>query len=320
MFSNSDALVIRQGLAEMDFSTPLQQAQRSAFQDYFNFYRFDPSLVSDEIFHTAGCNTVAGFDIVSQYFRPANPQGTIILLHGYLDHGGLYSHAIKFCLRRGFAVVILDMPGHGLSSGKQASIASFDQYAESVTLLLREMDKASLQGPWHMIGQSTGAAVMIDCLLKNRFKEGLPLGKFIALAPLLRPYAWQTSKYLFALSRPFFSSTKRKFSQNSHDNEFLEFLKFKDPLQSQRLQRDWILAMLKYQKEFKKAEPNSIPINIIQGTDDTTVDWQYNLGQFRGKFPNAVIEEIAGARHHLVNESEPYREQVFACVARALES
>lgn len=320
MFSKSDALSIRQGLAEMDFSTPLQQAQLSAFQRYFEFYSFDPYLISGDVFYTAGCDSVAGFDIVSQYFCPASPQGTIVLLHGYLDHVGLYSHAIKFCLQLGFAVVIFDMPGHGLSSGKQASIANFKQYSDSVTFLLGKMETASLIGPWHMIGQSTGAAVMIDCLLKNRFDESLPLNKFIALAPLLRPYAWQTSRYLFALSRPFLSSTKRKFSENSHDTAFLSFLKLKDPLQSQRLQRDWILAMLKYQKDFRKAQINRQSVNIIQGTADTTVDWQYNLEKFREKFPNAAIEEIAGARHHLVNESKPYREQVFASIKQALEA
>lgn len=320
MFSESQALQIRQGLAELDFSKSLPQGQRSVFEQYFGFYDFDSSLSAEAVFHTAGCNSIAGFEIVSQYFRPRDTEvkGTVVLLHGYLDHSGLYSHAIRFCLSKGYAALVFDMPGHGLSSGLPASIQSFDQYSDVLLELLITMKNQGLKGPWHMIGQSTGAAVMIDCLLKERFSKDFPLVKFIALAPLLRPYAWQTSKYLFALSRPFLRSTKRKFSENSHDQRFLDFLKLKDPLQSKRLQRDWILAMLRYQQEFAEAEQSSANLHIVQGTGDTTVDWQFNLEKFAEKFTAVQIEKIEGARHHLVNESEAYRKQMFNLVAQAL--
>ncbi|MFK7865721.1 MAG: alpha/beta hydrolase [Pseudohongiellaceae bacterium] len=322
MFTKSQASLIKAGLAELDLNRPLQQAQRAQFDSYFDFYNFDFSLSDNALFHTAGCNLIGNFEIVSQYFLPLDkkPRGTIILLHGYLDHSGLYFRVIEHCLMQGFAVLIFDMPGHGLSSGKAASIDSFDRYSESLLALLEIMETQDIEGPWHIVGQSTGSAVMIDCLLKEKFPRHLPLEKFIGLAPLLRPFAWKTSQYLFAMSRLFLSSTKRKFSQNSHDQVFLDFLKFKDPLQSKRLQRDWISAMLAYNKDFSNAKPSTKPIHIVQGTADTTVDWEYNLPRFADKFPAVNIEKIEGARHHLVNESEPYRRQVLALLDKALAS
>lgn len=334
MFTSSDALKIRQSLGELDFKTSNAEPLSSAFDAYFEFYKFDASVTGKETSHSAGViqvarsncesalESVAAFKIVTQYFKPTDKviKGTVVLLHGYFDHAGIYQHIIKHCLDQGLCVVVFDMPGHGLSSGKAASIESFEVYCDALLGVLEAMVSAGLSGPWHLVGQSTGAAVMIACLLKNRFSKNLPLSKFLALAPLLRPYAWQTSRILFSLSRYILSSTKRKFSENSHDQQFLDFLKFQDPLQSRRLMRDWILAMVKYQEEFELAEVNETPLHIIQGTADTTVDWKYNLEKFEAKFPNALVEQIPDARHHLVNESETYREQVFAALDRALKS
>lgn len=321
MFTSADATAIRRGLSEIDFAAPLAEPLSSAFELYFEFYRFNLKVIGEDTSHTAGIINAAGFDVVAQYFRRVgrDSQGTVVLLHGYFDHSGIYQHIIKHCLDQNFSVVVFDMPGHGLSSGKVASIESFHLYSDVLLRLLDLMASAELPGPWNLLGQSTGAAVMIDCLLSNRFSSQFPLSKFVALAPLLRPYAWQTSRLLFALSRYFLSSTNRKFSENSHDQQFLDFLKFQDPLQSRRLMRDWILAMVKYQSGFELAEVNKVPLHIIQGTDDTTVDWKYNLEKFKSKFPNVHIEKISNARHHLVNESETYRQQVFASVDRAFK-
>lgn len=354
MFTVSDAPLIRHNLGELDFTASLAEPSCSAFADYFKFYQFDASVTGEDTRHTAGIVHGAGFDVVAQYFAPthlsldptlnssANPsadslpnslpnlvsnspakkqtRGTIVLLHGYFDHSGIYRHIIKHSLQQGFSVVVFDMPGHGLSSGESASIESFEQYSEVLLSLLETMASAALPKPWHLLGQSTGAAVMIDCLLKDKFPQQLPLSKFVALAPLLRPYAWQTSRLLFSISRRFVSSTKRKFSENSHDQKFLDFLRTEDPLQSRRLSGDWILAMIKYQKEFESAATNSTSLQIIQGTADKTVDWEYNLEKFQQKFPKAQVQQIPNARHHLVNESESYRAQVFAAVDRALSS
>jgi alpha-beta hydrolase superfamily lysophospholipase len=328
MFTSSDALKIRQSLGELDFKASDAESSNSVFDAYFEFYKFGQSVTGKETSHSAGVIQVPSLEsapaltIVTQYFRPLGKeiQGTIVLLHGYFDHAGIYQHVIKHCLDQGLCVVVFDMPGHGLSSGKVASIESFEVYSDVLLGVLEAMARGGLSGPWHLIGQSTGAAVMIDCLLKNRFTKQFPLSKFLALAPLLRPYAWQTSRILFSLSRFMLSSTKRKFSENSHDQQFLDFLKFQDPLQSRRLMRDWILAMVKYQEEFELAQVNETPLHIIQGTADTTVDWKYNLEKFESKFPNALIEQIPDARHHLVNESEAYRGQVFAALDRALKS
>jgi hypothetical protein len=127
MFTSSDAAAIRRGLGEIDFTAPLAEPLSSAFELYFDFYRFDSSVIGAGTSHAAGIIHAAGFEVVAQYFQPVgrDSQGTVVLLHGYFDHSGIYQHIIKHCLDQNFAVVVFDMPGHGLSSGKVASIESF---------------------------------------------------------------------------------------------------------------------------------------------------------------------------------------------------
>lgn len=311
MFTKADAEAIRGGLGE-PFDQQGPPAAADLFSRYFSFYGFESLDSFHTSTHCAGKLSVGSNQIVVQYFQgAANAAGTVFLLHGYFDHTGLYRHIIDYCLKRGFNVVIFDQIGHGLSTGEPASIDSFDSYDQVLRSVLQRAIEAELPQPWNIIGQSTGGAVIIDSLLKGYPEITDHVASYVLLAPLLRPFAWNKSKFLFAASKPFFPSTKRVFSQNSHDEEFLNFLKHDDPLQSRRLRRDWILAMINYQRDFAAAPTSSAALKVVQGTADTTVDGPYNTAQIQTKFPNAKVYLVEQARHQLVNESPLYRDQVF---------
>ena len=319
MFTKADAELIRAGLGE-PFGESEQSAATDLFANYSAFYSFPQFDSIHQASHSAGKLSIGNEQVVVQYFQAAAIKiaGTVFLLHGYLDHAGLYTHIIDHCLKRDFNVVIFDQIGHGLSTGEPASIDSFDTYCKTLSQVLKLAAKANLPRPWQCVGQSTGGAVIIDSLLKGSPEITSEMAGYILLAPLLRPFAWKKSRVLFAISRPFLASTKRAFSKNSHDEKFLYFLQHDDPLQSKRLQRDWIVAMIRYQKNFAAASPSEAPLKIIQGTDDTTVDWVYNIAKIQEKFPKAQVHLVEQARHHLVNESANYRAQVFALLDRFL--
>ena len=56
--------------------------------------------------------------IACHYFENINAARTCFIVHGYMDHTGLYGKLINYLLHRGCSVVMMDMPGHGLSSGE----------------------------------------------------------------------------------------------------------------------------------------------------------------------------------------------------------
>ncbi|PAV73167.1 hypothetical protein WR25_26215 [Diploscapter pachys] len=77
---------------------------------------------------------------------------------------GLYRHVIEWALGRGYAVIGCDLPGHGLSSGERASIDDFGIYQQVLEALFEQARLLDLPRPWHLCGQSTGGAIVVDHL------------------------------------------------------------------------------------------------------------------------------------------------------------
>ncbi len=50
---------------------------------------------------------------------------------------------------------------------------------------------------------------------------------------------------------------------------------------------------------------------VIQGTEDTIVDWEYNLTFLKSKIIGLEIELVDKANHQLINESKELRQQVL---------
>lgn len=259
--------------------------------------------------HFLGQLNTAGYNVACQYWLPEAAKGTVFVVHGYFDHSALYRHLFSYLLERGYAVVTFDLPGHGLSDGERASIASFDHYVEAFDGLLAACAN-HLPQPWHAVGQSTGGAIVLKHLLEE--KDGQSLFDHIALlAPLLHTRNWGRGRLTYRLLRRFISRIKRNFVANSADTDFLNFLKHSDPLQSRHIPLEWVGSMKRWTEEFHDLPINHKAITIVQGNRDMTLDWRYNLPQFQQKLPHAKIEIIDSAQHHLVNEAEALRHQVF---------
>ncbi len=243
-------------------------------------------------------------------WKPGNARGTAVVVHGYLDHTGLYGHLIRELLQQNLAVVCFDLIGHGLSSGEPASIGGFSQYVDQLNQVLKATAELC-PGPLHGIGQSTGGAVLLKQLLDQGAKPDYPFASLNLLAPLVQPKLWNINRWLFRLTRPFRKTMKRVFRANSHDPEFLQFIRYSDPFQPHRLPADWVAAMAAWVIEIGGCRENRFPINVIQGDNDGTLDWRHNIRLLRTKFPRMNLHTIHGAGHQLVNESEPLRRKVF---------
>ena len=130
-------------------------------------------------------------------------QGTTFLLHGYLEHSGIYQPIVKELLEQGFSVLTYDLPGHGLSDGSSASIQNFDHYQQVLHAVQRYVQHASqLPKPWVGIGQSTGGAIWMHHLLEFAQRRENPfVERVLLLSPLIRPAktAWWHNSVGWAL-------------------------------------------------------------------------------------------------------------------------
>ncbi len=297
---------------DIDLVTPSTAAISPEATTYLNHYRLNSLTDKNDIRHFLGSAKCGSYTVACQYWLPPAAAGTVFVIHGYFDHSGLYRHLFQYLLNKNFAVVTFDLPGHGLSDGEQASIASFDHYVEVFESLL-VMAQSKLPKPWHCVGQSTGGAIALKHLLDEKPEKHL-FSNIALLAPLLLPRRWQFVRLFHLLTHRFKSSTPRALEPNSNDPDFVDFLAGHDPLQANHIPLEWIGAMKHWIEEFRDLPPSDFPMHIVQGDLDSTLNWRYNLKQFSGKLPLAKIHVIKGARHHLANEIERIRAETFAAM------
>lgn len=296
---------LRAGLADF----PVSVSRAPDLNAYRHYYRIDfeqqiPALKVD-----LGKIKVNDFEIVLHHYLPSQAKGTVFIVHGYYDHVGVYRHLIQFLIRHGYAVVVFDLPGHGLSSGDRASIESFDQY-QQVWKRVIEASKG-LPEPWHAVAQSTGAAIVSEFIL-TATQQGLlnPFQRAVFYAPLVRPVNWVWKSHLHSMVHPFVSSMARTFSDSSNDKGFLAF-RLQDPLQSRNLSLCWVNALKRWIPHFEDMESIEFPLLIIQGKADETVDWKYNIPVLQRLFKDVNVIYMDEVKHHVANEIPRFRKNAF---------
>lgn len=276
---------------------------------YLNFYQLPMPNKSLSLY--AGRLAVDGDHIFTMAWQPTNSIGTAIVVHGYMDHMGLFNHLIQNLLERQLRVVCFDLPGHGLSTGTPGYILDYGDYVGALESVI-SVTRRKFDGPLHGVGQSMGGAV----LLKHHIKDAddYPFTSLNLFAPLLQPKNWPINHILYLLTKPFFKTRKRVFRDSSWDQEFLYFLRYCDPLQARLMPLAWVGALKKWIQEFRRYEGGDLAINLIQGDADKTLDWETNLGVFEQKFPALNVHIIKDGNHHLVNEIESMRSEIFAAL------
>ena len=301
-------MITRQRLAAIAADLrPLQAAAGElapAERAYLQAYHIDFESEFAGLRHSLGVVPAAGQKLAVHVLQVPAARGNLLLVHGYFDHVGIFGHLIRYGLERGYNVVAFDLPGHGLSTGAQAAIEDFHDYAESLQAVQASATQW-LSGDWHVIAQSTGGAAVVDSLV-----HGWRDARAIALlAPLVRPTGWFWVRPAHALLRHWRQSMPRKFADNSNDAEFLEFLR-NDPLQSQQLSLEWVGALRRWLRSLPRRLSCSMPILVLQGDRDGTVDGPYNTSYLQTMLENVQVQWLPGARHQLANESAPIRQQI----------
>ncbi|TWI52906.1 alpha/beta fold hydrolase [Halalkalibacter nanhaiisediminis] len=268
--------------------------------------------------HFPNCNYQYGYiqaddQLFVQSFTPPFSKGTVLLLHGYLDHAGSLSKTIHFLIKDGYTVVCFDLLGHGLSSGERATIDAFSTYTDSLATVWEKVLQ-DCQRPLHLVAHSTGAAVGLAFIEehKNCFD------KVVLVSPLFRPHLWQISRILLKLGKPYLRKLKRKFTRNSGDKSYLTFTRH-DPLQEKVLPLDWLYALETAIKENQTQKKSMVSFLMIQGDQDHTVDDRFGLKWAIPHYPRSLFVLMKDGRHQLLNEEKTIREQTFLIMKKYLD-
>jgi alpha-beta hydrolase superfamily lysophospholipase len=317
-FDQSAISALRENLPSFCAETACVEEADACLRQYLDFYQLP--IPQRNLRLRAGLIRVQHSEqqtIATLCWMPADPVGSVIVVHGYMDHMGLFNHLIQHLLTCRLNVICFDLPGHGLSMGQPGFILDYADYVSALNAVINA-SQALFKLPLQAIGQSMGGAVLLKHLINRAPEQPYPFTRINLLAPLLKPRGWGLNRLLFLLARHFRSSSRRVFRPSSFDREFLDFVKHRDPCQPRSVPLAWVGALDQWITEWKASNASTqtrdIPINLIQGSGDKTLAWQKNLEKFKEKLPQLQVQMIAEANHHLVNEIEPLRQEIFAAL------
>ncbi len=312
-----DAAELRSVLPDClsDAPTPVVEPLLSAYLTYYGLN----TLANRAVYRIARLNLADAELVVQCFHQPDAARGTVLLVHGYMDHAGLTRPLLERLFDQGWNLVVYDLPGHGLSAGEPHDVDDFFRYTDQLVALVRLL-RSELSHPLTLVGHSTGGAIIATLLLRESGLTTRELNQPVLLAPLVRPTHWRSIRFKYRWLSPWLKRVKRFYQTNSHDPEFLRFIRFSDPLQHPWISVAWIGAMLTWIRWVEAHASCRWRPLVIQGSEDTTVEWQHNLAVLARLFPEGEQKLIEGGRHNLVNEADPWRESVFEQLLAQLES
>jgi alpha-beta hydrolase superfamily lysophospholipase len=217
-----------------------------------------------------------GITIFARAWAPAAPQRVVICVQGLGGHGGYYQAVAQALAAEGTALAAPDLRGHGRSTGIRGTIDRFDRYVEDVDAVVRWAQASWPGKPILVLGESMGASIAIQYLVRNlRQSDAVPIAGLALVSPVLRPAIepsiGESIRYLRFLltapSRPAMLTTGRE-ELGCRDHAFNDRLRA-DPLFVRKVSVRFLntLTLWLWQTQ-RKAGQVKVPMLVLQGECD----------------------------------------------------
>jgi pimeloyl-ACP methyl ester carboxylesterase len=213
---------------------------------------------------------------VAGYAWGAGP--TLLLVHGWGGHAGHMTSFVVPAVAAGFRVVALDLPAHGTSDGRVASLVHFARALERAGALV-----GPLRG---VIAHSLGAAATTYAI-----SRGLPAGRAAFLAPASR-FGTMWDRFKAGLGVP-----EDVFEQVLRDSEA------------------WLGVQLDGLEPVALAPAMTTPLLVLHAEDDREVACEEGA-ELAARWPGAVFRRLGGVGHRRILRHGPSIEAAVAFVAR----
>ena len=264
---------------------------------------------------------------------PEDARGTIILLGGRGDFLERYFETSRDILRRGFAIVGVDMRGqggsqrHGLDVYRDAT-TSFTHFEEDLRTLMDGLVIPTCPPPYYALGHSTGAHILLRVLPDSDW-----FSKAVLVSPLVEIVYGPWPKPVAALlvngmtlagfgsrflpgvrKKPMgrddfpgnpLTSDRRRWNRDSSTLEAAPQLGLGGPTFS------WLHAARRSLKEIRTMERPRAPVLIVAAGADRVVGNE-GIRQLARSVPGIALTFIPGSCHEILSERDEIRQQFLA--------
>lgn len=273
---------------------------------------------------TGTLTTADGLQLQTREWLPASPRGTVLVHHGFAEHGGRYGHLIDALLPAGYGVVTFDARGHGHSGGTRVFVERFDSYLEDLTLVVDETLRRQTAPVW-LFGHSMGGLIAAK-FLQQQGLRGLS-GAILsnpALANKVKIPAWKSAlatgaAQLLPKLRVPSGIPPEDISRDPAEVRAYDA----DPLNVKVATARWYTEFVAAQAQ-TAARPEAlreVPLLAIIGDGDRIVDAQVTLEFLRRvEGRDLTVKTYAGFYHEIINEPAADRARALADVVAWLDS
>jgi len=262
-----------------------------------------------------------GLKLVGREWKPAGkPRGVVCLVPGMGEHTGRYPHVAAAFNQVGYAVLGLDLRGHGLSEGRRGFTPGYDAYLDDVEILLGEAGRRYPATPSMLYGHSLGGTIALYfCLRRKAAVAGV-----IASSPQLRlafvPPPWKvTMVRLMATVWPAFTiASELEQAALSRDPEVVRAYAA-DPLVHDRVSARLGIGLIDIGQWLLDHAPEfAEPVLIYCGGQDRLVSAEA-CREFAAKVKGDCTIKIWEGLYHETH-NEPQKAEVLAFVTQWLRA
>lgn len=234
------------------------------------------------------------YTLASHFYKYPESKKLMITIHGYADNCGYMKFIHQFLWNKGFSILCIELPGHGLSSGDRATIDSFDTYEKIISLIPKKYFNA--YKTVNFLAHSTGT---VSLLMHLQAKKKNPFSKTILLSPLVRSKYWYPSTLALPLLKFFTDTIPRSDKSEPKHHMYRDMIK-NDPHAITRISLDWFSKLRMWNKKISKYKLKyDDELFVIFSEDDEVIDITYNMKFYKEYFPKADFTLIKNATHHM---------------------
>jgi alpha-beta hydrolase superfamily lysophospholipase len=226
---------------------------------------------------------------------PAPSAATVVFLHGFGEHSGLYHRYGNTLNGAGIDLWALDEIGHGLTEGDRAVIGSVDDLVENGRRLTAIAEAAQPGRPVWLAGHSLGAAAAAVSAARDPGRYAGLILSGSAISPL---------DWVAGLADPDAPDLDLDPAGLSSDPFYLDELAY-DPLAFTSAAGARSLATVlpaAWDELAAGFGQVTLPVLFVHGSDDPVVPVAH-AREWAGRLKRARLAEFPGARHDILNES-----------------
>lgn len=240
-------------------------------------------------------------ELQGQYWTPESVKGVIVLIHGMGEHMLRHEKSVMpHLVDSGYAVVAMDLYGHGRSKGKRGHCPSYKSLLDAVDYTIAKAKELFPQKEIYLYGHSMGGNIAINYVLN----QSHTLKGAIATSPLLR-LAFSPPKWKMTFGKILLHIAPSLTLPSELDAKFItrdlnEVKRYEeDVLIHDRISPMYSFPMFEAGKQaIRKANELQIPMLVLHGTGDRITDYQGSQ-DFCKNANNAQLELFENGYHEL---------------------